>query len=116
MLPASLTDDTTKIKRMTLNIKETLILTGDQRHTDYIPTRQQLSRHTLPTLLYILITPPHIFFKSILVSRTFGTFAFAPTHKANASAKEKNPNLPPHRMTIGLRTNIFLRILTNYKF
>jgi hypothetical protein len=41
----------------------------------------------LPTLLYFLFSPPHIFFNSILASRTFGTFAFAPTHKANASAK-----------------------------
>jgi hypothetical protein len=88
-------------------------LTGDQRHTDYISTGQQLSRHSLPTLLYFLFSPPHIFFNSILASRTFGTFAFAPSHKANASAKAKEPNHRPHRMTFVARTNNFLRILTN---
>jgi hypothetical protein len=82
-------------------------LTGDQRHTDHIATGQQLSRHTLPTLLYFLFSPPHIFFNSILANRTFGTFAFAPTHKANASAKAKEPNLPPHRMTINHYKNVF---------
>jgi hypothetical protein len=67
-------------------------LTGDQRHTDHIATGQQLSQRTLPTLLYFLFSPPHIFFNSILASRTFGTFAFGPTHKANAAAKANEPN------------------------
>jgi hypothetical protein len=74
-------------------------LTGDQ-HIDYISTELQLSRHTLPPLLNLIFSPPHIFFNSILASHTFGTFAFAPTNKANASAKAKLPNHPPQRMKL----------------
>jgi len=87
-------------------------LTGDQ-HTDYISKGEELSRDSLPTLLYFLFSPPHIFFNLILASRTFGTFTFAPIHKANASAKAKEPNLPPQRMTLVSKRNIFLRILRN---
>jgi len=65
-------------------------LTSDQ-HTDHISTGQQLSRHSLPTLLYFLFSPPHIFFNSILASPTSGTFGFAPTHKTDPSAKPKEP-------------------------
>jgi hypothetical protein len=65
-------------------------LTGDQ-HTDNISKGQTLSRHTLPTLLYFLFSPPHIFFNSILASRTFGTFGFArhtkPTLRKTKRAK-----------------------------
>jgi hypothetical protein len=32
-------------------------LTGDQRHTDHIATGQQLSRHSLPPLLYFTFFP-----------------------------------------------------------
>ena len=39
----------------------------------------------------ISISPPHIFFNSILASRTNGTFGFASTHKADPSAKPKEP-------------------------
>jgi hypothetical protein len=45
----------------------------------------------LPSLLYFLFSLPHIFFNSILASRTSGTFGFAPTHNANPSAKPKEP-------------------------
>ena len=61
-----------------------------------------------------LLFPTAHFLKTILTSRTFGTFVFAPTHKANASAKAKEPKLPPHKMTFVPRTSIFLRILTSY--
>jgi hypothetical protein len=64
-------------------------LTGDQ-HTDHIATGQQLSRHSLPTLLYFLFSPPHIFFNSILASRTNGTFGFA-RHTSRPFAKPKEP-------------------------
>jgi hypothetical protein len=64
-------------------------LTGDQ-HTDHISTGQQLSRHSLPTLLYFLFSPPHIFFNSILASRTNGTFGFA-RHTSLPFAKPKEP-------------------------
>jgi hypothetical protein len=63
-------------------------LTGDQ-HIDHISTGQQLGRLSLPTLLYFLFSPPHIFFNSILASITNGTFGFAPKHEANPSAKSK---------------------------
>jgi hypothetical protein len=67
----------------------------------------------MPTLIYFLFCPPHIFINPILASRTFGTFAFASTHKANASAKTKELNHPTHRMTFMSRTSDFLRFLTN---
>jgi len=35
-------------------------LTGDQ-HTDHISNGQRVSRHSLPTLLYFLFSPPHNF-------------------------------------------------------
>ena len=38
-----------------------------------------------------LFFPTAHFLKTILASRTNGTFAFAPTHKANPSAKAKEP-------------------------
>jgi len=38
-----------------------------------------------------LFFPTAHFLKTILASRTNGTFAFAPTHKANPSAKPKEP-------------------------
>jgi len=71
------------------------MLTGDQ-HTDHISNEQRVSRHSLPTLLYFLFSPTHIFFNSILASRTFGTFGFA-RHTSQRFAKPKEPNLPPHR-------------------
>jgi len=88
-------------------------LRGEQ-HTEHIATGQQLSQHSLPTLPYFLFPPTYIFFNSILASRTFGTFTFAPTHEAYASAKVKEPNLLTQRMTFVPRTNIFLLILTSY--
>jgi hypothetical protein len=39
---------------------------------------------------FIFFADPH-FLKTILASRTSGTFGFAPTHKADPSAKPKEP-------------------------
>lgn len=64
-------------------------MTGDQ-HTDHISNGQRVSRHSLPTLLYFLFSPPHIFFNSILASRTNGTFGFA-RHTSRPFAKPKEP-------------------------
>ena len=64
-------------------------MTGDQ-HTDHILKGQRVSRHSLPTLLYFLFSPPHIFFNSILASRTNGTFGFA-RHTSRPFAKPKEP-------------------------
>ena len=64
--------------------------TGDQRHTDHIATGQRISRHSSrPEVFYFFCH--RTFLKTILASRTNGTFAFAPTHKANPSAKAKEP-------------------------
>jgi len=41
-------------------------------------------------LCFIFFADPH-FLKTILASRSSGTFGFAPTHKADASAKPKEP-------------------------
>jgi DNA-binding XRE family transcriptional regulator len=76
-------------------------LTVDQ-HTDHISKGQLVSRHTLPTLLYFLFSPPHIFFNSILANRTNGTFGFA-RHTSRPFAKPKEPffaNAQTDRTTI----------------
>jgi len=65
-------------------------LTGDQKHRNDITNGQQLNR--LADQPYVFYFFPHrTFLKTILASRTSGTFGFAPTHKANASAKPKEP-------------------------
>jgi hypothetical protein len=65
-------------------------LTGDQKHTDQIATGQQVSRHSSrPDVFYFF--PHRTFLKTILAHRTSGTFGFAPTHKADPSAKPKEP-------------------------
>jgi hypothetical protein len=86
-------------------------LTGDQ-HTDHISTGQQLSQHSLPTLLYFLFSPPHIFFNSILASRTNGTFGFA-RHTGRPFAKPKEPLFANAPMTVF--SNIKLTLQTNFK-
>jgi hypothetical protein len=65
-------------------------LTGDQKHTDHIATGQRVSRHSSrPEVFYFF--PHRTFLKTILASRTNGTFAFAPTAQDNPSAKAKEP-------------------------
>ena len=65
-------------------------MTGDQKHTDHISTRQRVSRHSSrPDVFYFF--SHRTFLKTILASRTSGTFGFAPTHKADPSAKPKEP-------------------------
>jgi hypothetical protein len=84
-----------------LNEKRKQILTGDQ-HTDHISTGQQLSRHSLPTLLYFLFSPPHIFLIQFLASRTNGTFGFA-RHTSRPYTKPKEPffaNAPTMTLSI----------------
>jgi len=56
-------------------------LTGDQKHTDHIETGQRVIRHSSrPNVFLFFFAAPH-FLKTILGSRTSGTFGFAPTHK-----------------------------------
>jgi len=50
---------------------------------------------TQADLMFFIFYLPHIFLKQFLASRTNGTFAFAPTPKANASAKSKEPFFCP---------------------
>jgi len=62
-----------------------------------ILTRQE-SRHTSrPNVFYFL--PTANFLKTILASHTNGTFDFAPTHEAYASAKSKEPFYITHNQT-----------------
>jgi hypothetical protein len=64
-------------------------LTGNQ-HTDHIATGQHLNRHADQRYVFYFF-PHRTFLKTILASRTSGTFGFAPTHKADPSAKPKEP-------------------------
>ena len=73
-----------------LNEKIKQILTGGHRHTNHISTGQQLSRHSLPTLLYFLFSPPHIFLIQFYCHRTNGTFGFA-RNTSRPLAKPKEP-------------------------
>jgi hypothetical protein len=61
-------------------------LTKSQLQTELNKKGQQLSR---PNVFFIF-SSSH-FLKTIMASRTSGTFGFAPTQKGNASAKPKEP-------------------------
>jgi hypothetical protein len=76
-LPASLKD---VIARM--NDRNTHKVTGQMNH----PTANPKANASV----FLFFSTAH-FLKTILASRTNGTFAFAPTHKANPSAKAKEP-------------------------
>jgi len=52
----------------------------------------QTADHTANASVFLFFTYAH-FLKTILASRTNGTFAFAPTHRANPFAKSKEPFL-----------------------
>jgi hypothetical protein len=85
-------------------------LTGDQ-HTDHILTEQRVSRYSSrPDVFYFF--SHRTFLKTILASRTNGTFAFAPTAQANPSAKAKEPFFPtaPIKMI-----NLIINITTRHK-
>jgi len=87
-------------------------LTGDQ-HTDHISNGQRVSRHSLPTLLYFLFSPPHIFINSILASRTLAHLQAAQADPQTQACKRANfANAP---MTIiGLKNVIWAtKYLTN---
>jgi len=68
----------------------------------------------LPTLLYFLFSQPHIFFNSILASRTNGSFGFAPTTQGDTQAKPKEPFFANPLMTI--LDNIKLTLRPEYKY
>ena len=65
-------------------------MTGDQKHTDHIEIGKRVLRHSSrPNVFYFFSHRTSL--KTILASRTSGTFGFAPTHKASPSAKPKEP-------------------------
>jgi len=70
-------------------------LTGENGHRNETINGQRVSRDSLPTLLYFLFFPQHIFFNSILLPPANGTLAFALPiaigTQANPSAKAKEP-------------------------
>ena len=61
-------------------------MTAEQKHTDHIQMGQRVSR---PDVFYFF--SHRTFLKTILASRTNGTFAFAPAAQADPSAKAKEP-------------------------
>jgi len=71
------------------------------QYTDHISTQQQVSRHSSRPKVFYFFTH-RTFLKTILASRTSGTFGFAPTHKANPSAKPKEPLLATALWIIGI--------------
>jgi hypothetical protein len=78
---ARVKDDTTTIKR-TDNYRNDR--TTYKLNSKLVPTRQPNAS------CFIFFADPH-FLKTILARRTSGTFGFAPTHKADPSAKPKEP-------------------------
>ena len=69
-------------------------MTSDQKHTDHIATGQRVSRHSCrPDVFYFF--PYRTFLKTILTSRTSGTFGFA-RHTSQRFAKPKEPLFSQH--------------------
>jgi hypothetical protein len=77
LLPASLKNDTTRMKDRNKHK-----VTGQMNNQTADPKANAS---------VFLFCPTAHFLKTILASRTNGTFAFAPTHKADPSAKAKEP-------------------------
>lgn len=70
------------------------LLTGEQ-HTDYTTSGQRVSHYELPTLMYFLYSPPHIFF-IIILSPANGTLTSAAKAQPNLQAKAKKLVLQTH--------------------
>ena len=77
-LPASLKDDTARMNDR-IKLKQ---MTGQMNHQTAVPNAN--------ASVFLFFSTAH-FLKTISASRTNGTFAFAPTHKAIPSAKAKEP-------------------------
>ncbi len=75
-------------------------MTSDQ-HIEHIQTGQRVNRHSIRPNVFYFFTH-RTFLKTILPSRTSGTFGFAPTHKADPSAKPKEPLLATALCIIGI--------------
>ena len=76
-LAASLKDDTTRMN-------------DSNKHKVTGQINYQIADPKANASVFIFFSNAH-FLKTILTSRTSGTFGFAPTHKADASAKPKEP-------------------------
>lgn len=74
-------------QKLTVKLKQTIL--RSEQHTDYISDRQQVSRHSLPTLCFLFFSQ-RTFFKNNFSQPHIGTFGFAPTRKANASQNQKS--------------------------
>lgn len=71
-------------------------MTGGQRHSNEM-TFELIGLTSRPLFLRfkkIKTPPPHEKKLNFYCHHTNGTFGFAPTHEANASAKPKEPFLP----------------------
>ncbi|MFQ3579559.1 MAG: hypothetical protein SNJ71_05405 [Bacteroidales bacterium] len=66
--------------------KKQTILTGDRRTGNNIQNGQRVSRHSLPTLLYFLFSPPHKNFE-ILCQPANGTFASRSSQRTTQACK-----------------------------
>ena len=84
-------------------------MTGDQKHTDHIATRQHLNRHADQRYVFYFF-PHHTFLKTILANRTNGTFGFAPTHEANASQNQKSRFFAHAQKVSELNTQLTLKV------
>ena len=61
-------------------------------------TAERTAKRTANASVFLFFPTAH-FFKTILASRTNGTFSFAPTHKAAPSQNQKSHFLPMHHIT-----------------
>jgi len=91
-------------------------LTDNQKHNDYIATGQRVNRQTSrPYVFYFFLL--RIFLKTILSSRTSGTFGMAPTHNASPSAKLNEPffNQPSNILLTEINfQNLNSKFIINY--
>lgn len=76
--------------------RQCTMTTDEQTITDSgTKTTQRTGRHSSrPEEVLFFPTAHFLFFN--FSHRTFGTFAFAPTARADPKAKAKEPNLPTH--------------------
>ena len=94
MLAASVTDDTTRQRNRNKKQKKQTILTGYKRTGNDIHNRQRVSRHSLPTLLYFLFSPPHIFLIQFYANAQTAHWLLPQLHKPTHRQKPKSRFLP----------------------
>ncbi len=87
-------------------------MTADH-HTNHNSRGQRVSRYSLPTLLYFLFSPPHIFFNSIICRPANGTLAFVPATQVDPSGKSQKAISAIAQTEHSDDKADFLRILTS---